>query len=103
MNTTNQSMLDKIVSDYINALPEKIASLELLLIRLQRNDELYEEVFRMIHSLKGTSGTYGCEDISKICHEFEDELLSQNREQQYNLDILLGYIDSLNASIEAKS
>ena len=64
--------------NYIAELPEKIDFLEALLLSSEKrpdsNGDIFNEVFRAVHSLKGSGGTYGLFIITKVCHKFEDYL-----------------------------
>jgi chemotaxis protein histidine kinase CheA len=65
-------------------LAEAIANLEKLLARLQSegiSEELEREVFRALHTLKGTSQTFNLNLQGKFAHEIEN-LLQAKRENQ---------------------
>ncbi|HEY4788901.1 MAG TPA: Hpt domain-containing protein, partial [Bacteroidales bacterium] len=50
-----------------------LTSLDNLLIELEKgnNDQSVNEVFRIIHTIKGTSGMFGFEKVVEITHETE--------------------------------
>ncbi|MFZ6850005.1 Hpt domain-containing protein [Undibacterium sp. RuRC25W] len=97
-----QAMLNALRSSYLTDLPSHIDELESLLLNLESNGfdaEMCSEVYRRIHSLKGSGGTYGLHVISDVCHPFED-LISHFLEHpellhQGFMTSALGYIDLL--------
>lgn len=72
-----QALLQKLKINYLAELPERLDRLENLILALERDgysQEHYHELYRQIHSLKGSGGTYGIHVITSICHPFEDFL-----------------------------
>ena len=74
------ALLEKMRGDYLAGLPVKIQALEDVIHDLgqpqpqQDQEALYTELYRVVHSMKGTAGTYGIHVISTICRQFEDYL-----------------------------
>ena len=71
------AMLALMRKDYLDGLSAKCYQLEqqiLLLTGSDRQSVAYEELFRIVHSLKGSGGTFGLPLITSICHYFEDLL-----------------------------
>lgn len=81
---------------------EGLDSMENCLLELDSNDvneDTINEIFRAIHSLKGSSGTFGFKDISEFTHVLET-LLDENRQgkrqvEQSHIDIYLRSVDCL--------
>lgn len=72
-----QEVLQKMQLTYIENLPRQLDNMEALILQLKKGEDFqssYETLYRAIHSLKGTAGTYGVQIISTICHPFEDYL-----------------------------
>ena len=72
-----QEVLQKMRLTYIENLPRQLDNMEALVMELRKGKDYpnsYETLYRAIHSLKGTAGTYGVQIISTICHPFEDYL-----------------------------
>ena len=70
-------MLAALRSNYLRDLPSHIDELEELLLELERdgfNLETCRDLYRRVHSLKGSGGTYGLHVLSDVCHPFEDLL-----------------------------
>lgn len=80
---------------YVDSLPDKIEEIELLVMALERgNDkEQFEQLFRNIHSLKGSGGTYGINILTTACHQMEDEL--GKFPSAIDCNTLLAYVDIL--------
>ena len=72
------TLMEKMRGDYLAELPVKIQALEVAIHDLGHpehdQEALYTEIYRVVHSLKGTAGTYGIHVISTICRQFEDYL-----------------------------
>ncbi|MDH4274554.1 MAG: Hpt domain-containing protein [Gammaproteobacteria bacterium] len=70
--------LTKLKRNYIDELPERLDRIESELLNVEKNGdhsgETFNSIFRHIHSLKGSGGTYGFFIISTICHKFENYL-----------------------------
>lgn len=72
-----EEVLQKMRLAYIKNLPRQLDNMEALILQLKKGEDFpssYETLYRAIHSLKGTAGTYGVHIISTICHPFEDYL-----------------------------
>lgn len=72
-----QKLLDELRATYIRDLPAQLDELEQLVLAMNNPAEAesnFDDLYRRVHSLKGTAGTYGLQIISAICHQFEDYL-----------------------------
>ena len=88
-----QQLLKELADDYLEAFPEKCDDVEDRVMALQKDDDrkdVLAELFGLVHSLKGTSGTYGFHEVSAICHQFE-ELIPRTGSASGQL--VEGYID----------
>lgn len=91
-------------NDFLIELPERIDGVEpqvLALEKSKQDSEIFETLYREMHSLKGTSGTHGLTTIAYICHQFEDALtdLGDNQDATPELiDTLLTYLDMIRRS-----
>ena len=64
-------------SGYLEELPDKCDKLEawvLMLGQLESFIPSFGELYRLLHSMKGSAGTLGLAQVSNICHQFEDAL-----------------------------
>ena len=93
-----QEILEQLKKEYIDELPSKIEEIETLVIGLDKQDN-YEEIYRLVHSLKGSGGTYGLQIITVICHQLESYMESQFEAGEINekhcIDHCLKYLDLL--------
>jgi CheY-like chemotaxis protein/HPt (histidine-containing phosphotransfer) domain-containing protein len=63
--------------EYAQELPELIDSVESHLMSIEDSDEnekSLKELRRIVHSIKGTAGSYELGWVSSLCHQFEDQL-----------------------------
>ena len=75
-----ESFLNELRTSYLAELPEKCDALETLVLLLNKPEtfvkETYQDLYRRVHSLKGSGGTYGVSTISSVCHQFEDYMVT---------------------------
>lgn len=97
-----KAMLLALRSNYLRDLPSQLDELEELVLDLERTGfetEKSRELYRRIHSLKGSGGTYSLHVLSDICHPFEDLIsnLLEHPELFNNgfVEIALQYLDLL--------
>ncbi len=77
---TFAALLVAMRNDFLAEVPDRCDALDASVLALQKNPhdkELFMELFRQVHSLKGSGGTHGLSVMTTICHHFED-LLSEN-------------------------
>jgi HPt (histidine-containing phosphotransfer) domain-containing protein len=81
---TQIAFFKELQDEYLDELQDILNSLDELVIELQDNSEnleLSNELWRKVHSLKGTAGTFGFKFISKACHNWEDLMEVSDREK----------------------
>lgn len=68
--------LSKFLPVYFDESIEKLVLLEAGFesLVMEINEELLEEMIRAVHSIKGSSGTFGFDDISELSWKIEDVL-----------------------------
>lgn len=99
-----KKLLLQLRNDFLIELPERIDDIELLVLTLEKSKqdpEIFENLYRAIHSLKGTSGTHGLTTIAYICHHFEDALTDLGDDQDIApelIDNCLTYLDMIQRS-----
>ena len=99
-----QNLLEELKATYIDHLPGKLEEIEALVLEMEKGDfaESYAALYRAIHSLKGSGGTYGFDIITTICHQFEDWLSTLEDTKQIekkDINVLLAYVDLLRDSV----
>lgn len=84
--------------DFLKEANHLLESLEHLFLRLENdfyNIELIEEIFRLVHNLKGTSRAVGLGVISEFSHELESLVLQvKEKDVEINPDIISLLLDS---------
>jgi chemotaxis protein histidine kinase CheA len=72
-----EALLRQMRQTFLNEMGERCDRLEQKVIELERtpdNREVFEELYRGVHSLKGSGGTHGLHIITSICHQLENHL-----------------------------
>ncbi len=78
-----QALLETLKIGFLDAMPERCNDQELLVLALEDNcnqKETFDELYRNVHSVKGSAGTHGIPIVSSICHYFEDHLERLNND-----------------------
>ena len=93
-----QKLLQQIRDGYLAEMPAKCDEIENLVLAMSSSsDESYAELYRLVHSMKGSAGTHGLTVVSAICHELEDQLAKLSREgggiSETEVNILLRLVD----------
>jgi CheY-like chemotaxis protein/HPt (histidine-containing phosphotransfer) domain-containing protein len=86
--------------EYAQEMPELIDSIESNLMDIESSQEVeksLKELKRVVHSIKGTAGSYELGWVSSLCHQFEDSLDETLDEHQHipksEVQSFLNYID----------
>ncbi|MCU0842061.1 MAG: Hpt domain-containing protein [Thiobacillaceae bacterium] len=99
-----EAVLRQMRAGFLAELPERCDRLEdsvLALERGQSSQDAYQELYRNVHSLKGSGGTFGLSIVTSICHQFENFLTeTAGRYTQAFGSAALGYIDLLRRAAE---
>lgn len=97
-----QLLLLQLKQGYIDQLADRFDQLETLVLQIERDGfsvECHNELYRQVHSLKGSGGTHNLQIITNICHPLEDYLSTINAQthlQQVQFgNIAFAYIDLL--------
>lgn len=89
-------LLEHLREGFLNDLPSRVDAIEGEVMALKEADT-YDELFRMVHSLKGSAGSYDFHIVTKIAHGMEDVMLALIQRNQFfsesTVDILLKFID----------
>jgi len=97
-------ILEHLREGFLDDMPARIDKIEDEVMSSNRVNS-YDELFRMVHSLKGTAGSYDYHVITKIAHSMEDvmQFLMQKDEfgTKSTVDILLNFIDILRDTTES--
>lgn len=111
-NTDNVSvdiekMLGELRVAYIAELPSRLEEIEQIVLGLKKTEsftEDYQNIYRHIHSIKGSAGTHGLYIISSVCHVLEDKVIEVEGNQELISDQfieeVLGFIDLLRTTLD---
>ena len=94
--------MKEIVESFLVETRELFEDLDNDILQLEAASEgdLVDQVFRSIHTVKGTAGFLGLEQLAELAHHFEDVL---NRIRRGTLDVLPGTVDVLLAAFDQMS
>jgi HPt (histidine-containing phosphotransfer) domain-containing protein len=85
-NEKLHDLLALLRADFIDSLTQQCFELEQLILSLSTGNSLngsFDQLFRLVHSLKGAGGTHGLPLISSICHLFEDNLILSSKQKNF--------------------
>lgn len=103
---TFQQMLLQLRNTFLEEIPEKLDRLDQLLVAMEKtgaDSESFNEFYRIIHSLKGSGGTFGLHIITTLCHQLEDLLNTTGSGAKYTpalIAISLDYVDLLRMTLK---
>ena len=69
--------MDDLISEFITETSESLAVLDLELVKLEQNPEdaaILGNIFRMVHTIKGTCGFLGLPRLERVAHAGENVL-----------------------------
>ncbi len=92
-----KKLLEQIRDSYLLEMQGKCDDIESLVLSLNNAfSENYAELYRLVHSMKGSAGTHGLAMVSAICHELEDQLAKLNDSQvvgSAEINVMLRLVD----------
>ncbi len=94
-------LLAEMQADFLDELPQRCDSLEASVMGLEQGESgAFDELYRQVHSLKGTGGMFGVPVITTICHQFETFISAANqRLDKKSASTALAYVDLLRTTI----
>ncbi len=72
-----EAVLRDMRNQFVDEIPERCQRMEVLATQVMEQGipgEAFDEIYRHVHSLKGSGGTHGLPIITSICHRFENLL-----------------------------
>ena len=102
-----ERMLAELRIGFVADLPSRLQEIEDLILALKGSAsfiEDYQDIYRHVHSIKGSAGTHGLHIISTVCHALEDKVIEIEGDQKLISDAfietVLGYIDLLRTTLD---
>ena len=100
-----QQILQQLRQNFLDELPERSDRIEdgILALASDTDGEHFQQLYREVHSLKGSAGTHGIVAISTICHQLEDGLTTAQEMMPHapeRIDLYLRYLDLIHRCIE---
>jgi len=97
-------ILEQLRESFLDDLPSRVNEIEDEVMS-SKNTDSYDKLFRMVHSLKGSAGSYSFHEVTKIAHSMEDVMLALMSRKQFGaestIDLLLKFIDVMRDTIES--
>ena len=97
-----EKLLIDLRNNYLADLPARFEEIDNLILGFDKSSdrtEDYENLYRNVHSIKGSSGTHNLHIFSTICHEFEDSLSEHEKNittiSSTDIQSWLKYVDLL--------
>lgn len=96
-------LLAEMQADFVGELPHRCDRLEEGVLALEQGAPgAFDELYRQIHSLKGSGGMFGIPIITTICHQFESFIgVANKRVDKKAASTALAYVDLLRTTIAA--
>ncbi len=94
-------LLAEMQADFVDELPDRCNRLEEGVMALEsKQPGAFDELYRQIHSLKGSGGMFGIAIITTVCHQFES-FISENRQgfARKSASTALAYVDLLRQTV----
>lgn len=101
MSTAFELLLIELLAEFLDELPGRCNDLEDAVMALEREEPgAFDELFRQVHSLKGTGGGVGVPIVTTICHQLESFMgEAKSRFDREAVNTALAYIDLLRRTI----
>lgn len=96
-----QALLAKLRDEFLSELAERCDRLDELILVLEKSvtdRDAFDELYRGVHSLKGSGGTHGLNMITTICHQLENLLTETDERMDFGPAFAtraLAYVDLL--------
>ena len=98
------NLLAEMQADFLDDLPDRCDRLEECVLALESAEPgAFDELYRQIHSLKGTGGMFGIHVITAVCHQFESFIGGSKKQMdRQTATTALAYVDLLRKTSSAK-
>ena len=80
LSTEGDGVFDELIEEFVETLPDTLSN-----IRQTYNSKEWEKFSDEVHTLKGTGGNFGFEQITLICRDIEIEIKNNNHKKVESL------------------
>lgn len=98
------NLLEQLRETFLDGMLARVQKMESGVMS-SNTDASYDELFRMVHSVKGTAGSYSFYDLTKIAHGMEDVMLHYMERGEFGsstaITVLLKFIDVFRDTTES--
>lgn len=94
-----QALLARMRDEFVGELPERCDRLDTLIMALEKSPgdrDVFDELYRGVHSLKGSGGTHGLSVITTLCHQLENLITETDAQNGFGTSFAtraLAYVD----------
>jgi chemotaxis protein histidine kinase CheA len=101
MSTEFELLMAELLAEFLDELPHRCNELEQAVLSLEsQSPGAFDELFRQVHSLKGTGGGVGIPIITTICHQLESFIgEARQRFDRKAASTALAYVDLIRRTI----
>jgi CheY-like chemotaxis protein len=101
MSADFAALMAELLAEFLDELPSRCNDLEEAILQLETGEpDAFDELYRQVHSLKGTGGGVGIPVITTICHQFESFLSDvRHRFDRNAANTALAYVDLVRRTI----
>lgn len=106
--TKVSSLNERFRKAFLDELPARLAEIEAMLLALERGGrrpgaDVLAELYRAVHSIKGSAATFGQQILAAICHPFEEIIQDADQVETLPsslLEVSRGYLELLRQSVD---
>lgn len=101
MNAEFDVLLKQLRDEFIAEFPERCDAIEESVLAFeQRREGAFDDIYRKVHSLKGSGSQFGFSLLVSICHQFESFLSSGHfNAEQLGISFAFSYVDLLKSMV----
>lgn len=102
MNAEFDVLLKQLRDEFIAEFPERCDAIEESVLSFEQGREgAFDDIYRKVHSLKGSGSQFGFSLLTSICHQFESFLSSGHfNTEQLSMSFAFSYIDLLKRMVD---
>ncbi len=96
MNAEFDTLLKQLRDEFVAEFPERCDGVEEAVLAFEQGRPgAFDDIYRKVHSLKGSGSQFGFSVLTSICHQFESFLSAGFNTEQLSMSYALSYVDLL--------